>query len=163
MEVNYEEYQALKRRVEELERAQTARETPMAAGWSYVVTEQPINSVALVDRCSMDEPSVCYQRGTRDAWKLLTGLAKMLHRKDTFHFRRYHCANGNHYWERKMHDAPRTYAALTYEEKLLSLEMLNELVPIFNKYYKIAHPEASFYDSTGKVFSLQVIDENELQ
>ncbi|MBR5584467.1 MAG: hypothetical protein IKT73_00835 [Anaerotignum sp.] len=162
VEVDYAEYIALKKRVEELERKQV-KDVPLASGWAYAVTELPIHHLGIDKFCSVKHPVVTYKRGAYDAWKLFTSLAKQIHAVDTLHFTscnsRY---NGEQYrWRIEYHSAPRSHTALTYEQKLLSLEMLNELVPIYNKYYKLAHPEADFFDVTGKVFSLQIVDEKD--
>lgn len=160
-EVNYEEYIALKKRVEELEKRQT-QDIPLSSGWSYAVTELPISGTELYDKRSLEKPTVYYTKGARDAWQAFTKLAKQIHEKNSYHlvpagsWRR-----ENYIWDRKTLYAPKSHTALTYEEKLLSLEMLNELVPIYNKYYKLAHPYAEFYEAGVKAFNLQIIDEDE--
>lgn len=167
-EVSYEEYLTLKRRVEELEAKQEKqeKEIPLAIGWAYAVRELPIYGVGLTKGCTFKKP-VCYYKtgtGTGSAWTLFTGLAKQIHAEDTF--RATNCTRnidiGLYSWDKRSHTAPRVFNHLTYEQKLLSLQMLNELIPIYNKYYKLAHPYAGFFDVTGKVFDLQISDEQDV-
>lgn len=162
-EVSYEEYLTLKRRVEELE-AKQEKEVPLTLGWAYAVRELPIYGVDLTKGCTFKKPVCYYETGTRSAWTLFTGLAKQIHAEDTF--RATNCTRnidiGLYSWDRRSHAAPRVFNHLTYEQKLLSLQMLNDLIPIYNKYYKLAHPYAGFFDVTGKVFDLQISDEQDV-
>lgn len=160
-EVNYEEYLALKKRVEELERRQS-KEVPLASGWAYAVTELPIHRAQLQENSCYTKPIAYYNRSANsEAWKAFTNLAKLIHGTSVFHLTaRNWCSP--YYWRYQSIDAPRSHTALTYEQKLLSLEMLNELVPIYNKYYKKANPCVGFFDDIkGVAFDLQVVDENE--
>ena len=160
-EVNYEEYIALKKRVEELEKRQT-QDIPLSSGWAYAVTELPIYGTELDDKSSLEEPTVYYKKGARDAWQAFTKLAKQIHEKDSYRLvPAGSWCKDSYRWDRRKQYAPKSHTALTYEEKLLSLEMLNELVPIYNKYYKLAHPDTEFYDPRGRAFNLQNIDEDE--
>ena len=89
LEISYEEYRDLKRRIEELER------------------------------------------------EVFVKLAKHVHTRVTPYEE-----STIHSWTRKTCDKiPRKCEDLTYEEQKLSIEMLNELIPIYNKYFKLAHPE----------------------
>ena len=160
-EVNYEEYLALKKRVEELEKRQ-AQEVPLSSGWAYAVTELPICFIDLQDNHCYAKPIAYYRRtATADAWTVFTKLAKLNHGTDVYHLNFSKCTR-SYYWDHKSISAPKSHTALTYEQKLLSLEMLNELVPIYNKYYKKANPYVRFFDDSKMVtFDLQVIDETE--
>lgn len=161
-EVNYEEYLALERRVEELEKRQTEA-TRLAFSWAYAVTELPIRGMYLKDDANQTKPLPVYRRGSTDAWQAFTKLAKLIHGTAEFHLS-HSKVYDTYRWYRTTTDAPKNQADLTYEQKVLSLEMLNELIPIYNKYYKKANPYVKLsYDPTGVAVNMQVVDENDTE
>lgn len=83
-----------------------------------------------------------------DSWKSFLNLAKLLH-KQSPKFHMSETLYGKPYIRYdKQPYAPKTVTDLTLEQQLLSIEMLNEMIPIWNKYFAKAHPTV-WYDAKG--------------
>lgn len=137
MEISEREYLELKRRVEMLESKQKA--APSDRGWAFSVKVMPHDIVRAVNSCDKNLEVYC-DTACSDAWKAFSDLAKYIHRRPTtfvWEFNRYHRYFS---WNQELYHAPKRYHQLTEEQKLLSLDMLNELIPIYNKYYALANP-----------------------
>ena len=136
MEISYKEYRDLKRRIEELEREQAKVKVLPMKRWAYQVNELPIETIRQSGNiCSV--PFFRYSQEARETWEVFLKLAKHVHKIVTPYEE-----SPIQGWTRKTSDTfPRKCEDLTYEERKLSIEMLNELIPIYNKYFKLAHPE----------------------
>lgn len=136
LEISYEEYRDLKRRIEELEREQAKTKVLPMKRWAYQVNELPIDTIRLSENIG-SIPFFRYSQEARETWEVFVKLAKHVHTRVTPYEE-----STIHSWTRKTCDKiPRKCEDLTYEEQKLSIEMLNELIPIYNKYFKLAHPE----------------------
>lgn len=136
MEISYEEYRDMKKRIEELEREQAKAKVLPMKRWAYQVNELPINRIRISESIG-SIPFFRYSQEARETWEVFLRLAKHVHTRVTLYEE-----SPIHGWKRKTCDKiPRKYEGLTYEEQRLSIEMLNELIPIYNKYFKLAHPK----------------------
>lgn len=149
MEITKEEYLSLMKRIDELERERSVNKMLTYKCWAYAVNELPIESIRIVSDHS-PEPVLRYDSCARDAWGLFTKLAKEIH-KSTYTYKAEIIS-----WSKELYwrgcgrsSAPTRYGDLTDTQKQLSLEMLNELIPIYNKYFKIAHPGTWVTDLDG--------------
>lgn len=139
MEISREEYLALTRRVEELEKRQNLPKSGYDRGWADWVNELPINILRLKST-ENDELSVEYEKSACDAWLAFSKLAKLVHTRSWSYKRTYSTHWGWNWRSEGDNVVPKRYHELTDEQKAISLEMLNELIPIYNKYFKMTHP-----------------------
>lgn len=144
MEISYEEYRDLKRRIEELEREQAKAKVLPMKRWAYQVNELPIATIRISEKIG-SIPFFRYSQEARETWEIFLKLAKHVNKRITPYEEAKIYGHGEvyHYdWRKKSFDeVSRKCEDLTYEEQRLSIEMLNELIPIYNKYFKLAHPE----------------------
>lgn len=145
LEISYEEYRDLKRRIEELEREQAKAKVLPMKRWAYQVNELPINTIRISENIG-NIPFFRYSQEARETWEVFLKLAKHVNRRVAPYEEKKIYGPGEltycYNWSKKSHDEiPKKYEDLTYEEQKLSIEMLNELIPIYNKYFKLAHPE----------------------
>lgn len=152
MEISRSEYLALTRRIEELEKRQRSIGLPHDRGWAYAVDELPIETVRM-HGCRPAELRLYYAKEARDAWAAFTKLAKCIHHRDPVITKTRDCFGEAVYrdiWVGTTN--PKKYADLTDEQKELSLAMLNELIPIYNKYFKAAHPHVAVNRHSEEMF-----------
>lgn len=80
--------------------------------------------------------------GSGDTWLLFTKLAKILHTQD---WSFYMDTAGEQFYKRPYirtigkRPAPTKISQMESEQVALSVEMLNEMIPIYNKYFRRAH------------------------
>ena len=157
MEISREEYEALQKRIEELEKERSLSKLLTYKCWAYAVNELPIENIRMADSNTPDT-QLYYYSAARDTWNLFTKLAKRIHTAQ-WEFKAETQRYSGLYWRAYgKHDAPTRYQDLTEVQKQLSLEMLNELVPIYNKYFRLAHPGAWVTSIHGERW-FQTVDE----
>lgn len=157
MEITREEYLALTKRIEELEKERALSKLFTYKSWAYAVNELPIENIRTIDSHN-DAIQLYYSKEARDTWLLFSKIAKFIHAPH-FDFRAEYQSYNGFYWRQcSKKNPPTRYMDLTDEQKQLSLEMLNELIPIYNKYYKMAHPGAWVTNLCGKRW-FQTMDE----
>lgn len=155
MEISREEYLALTRRIEELEKERSMSKLLTYKCWAYAVNELPIEHIRVVETREPDI-QLRYDAVARDTWGLFTKLAKRLHTPQWEYKAERHQWSGLYWRSSGPTSPPKRYDDLSEAQKQLSLEMLNELVPIYNKYFKMAHPGTWVTDLCGERCFLEV-------
>ena len=82
MEISYEEYRDLKRRIEELEREQAKAKVLPMKRWAYQVNELPINTIRISENIG-NIPFFRYSQEARETWEVFLKLAKHVHTRVT--------------------------------------------------------------------------------
>lgn len=166
MEISEKEYYELQRQVRTLQSQVDAMNGPKKISLLDMIDEQVISSVHTADST---KPVFVYLRRPSDAWKMMLTLAKKIHEPSRlFNMRRsVGCYNGNY---RPYIDfvsggnCPRKISDMTEKQQEISARMLNEIIPIYNRYFKLMHQQV-LYDPTGKgEYELYgVVDEQEVR
>lgn len=160
MEISREEYLELKRRIEELEKKQVASRAGMSKGWAYAVNELPIEKVHIKNWKNPHAEAEYRGSGSLDAWMIFVKLAKQIHARTPKYRWKYDRCLRDWFWiGNDGIEAPKNYRDLTDEQKLISLEMLNELIPIYNKYFKELHPGIWIETKEGEEILIEVCEE----
>lgn len=145
IEISKDEYLKMKNKLVELENKINKIEDRdyCTKNLKYMVAELPIDHVR---NSADDHPIFEYSTLGGDVWTIFLNLAKIIHREN----RKFY-----------MDDAGPTYYSRPYirttgkcllpkvdstdrYQKRISVEMLNELIPIYNKYYKMMHPQVLY-------------------
>lgn len=139
MEITYEEYCELKNRVLTLEEQLKAARLPKkGVALAYLVKQRPISHIQPIDNKAIY--GFRYSTMNSDAWLEFVKLAKIIH------------APNYYYKARRMGDPvgymnwfgdtkpPKTIEELTEEQLAASVAMLDEMIEIYNRYYKKIHP-----------------------
>lgn len=160
MEISEKEYFELKEQVRILQEKIGSIEKPKG-DFSSIVAEMPIT---FVRNSVEDYPDFEYVKGVGNAWNAFIQLAKIIH---TPSWKFYMDSAGGKYDKNPYirtignHQTPRKIANLTNEQILLSVQMLNEMIPIFNKYFKQTH-EFVLYSDRGDGQYRKIYVEREL-
>ena len=144
MEITYEEYCELKNRVLTLEEQLKAARLPKKGiALAYLVKQRPISHIQPIDNKAIY--GFRYSTMNSDAWLEFVKLAKIIHAP-------------NHYYKARRQDVswkgnaigymsssgdtkpPKTIEELTEEQLAASVAMLDEMIEIYNRYYKKIHP-----------------------
>lgn len=149
MEISEKEYYELQMQVMRLQSQVESMKIPKQTTMKDLVNEQVISRVwNLAD----DKPIFEYRRFNSDAWTQMLALAKLIHEPSPlFYMDR---TIGNYSPKSYIRsifpkNRPRKISDLTPEELAVSVQMLNEIIPIYNKYFKLMHQRV-MYDPTGK-------------
>lgn len=160
MEISKDEYLKMKNKLVELENKINKIEDRdyCTKNLKYMVAELPIDHVR---NSADDHPIFEYSTLGGDTWTMFLNLAKIIHRENC----KFYMDNaGPSYYSRpyirstgkcllpKVHSMDR-------DQKRISVEMLNELIPIYNKYYKMVHSQVLYKPSGSETFAL--VDVNE--
>lgn len=161
MEISEKEYYELQMQVRLLQSRVEGMKIPKQTTMKDLVNEQVISRVwNLAD----DKPIFEYSRSNSDAWTQMLVLAKMIHEPSPLF---YMDRTNNGYFSKPYirsifpKNRPRKISDLTPEELTVSVQMLNEIIPIYNKYFKQMHQRV-IYDPTGKgdYRSIGVLDDD---
>lgn len=167
MEISEKEYYELQRQVRTLQSQVDAMNGPKkVTSLRDLVEEQVISGVKNLED---DRPIFGYSHFNSDAWAQFLALSKMLHEPSPlFYMGR---AYSSDQWHIKPYirwinpkNGPKKIADLTPEQARVSVQMLDELIPIYNRYFKLMHQRV-LYDPTGKgeYEPYGVVDEQEVQ
>lgn len=90
-----------------------------------------------------------------DAWVLFVKLAKLIHKPSD----RFYMDKCFFYGTRKPYirsfrcgDAPRKITEMSEEQAQISIDMLNEMIPIYNKYFKKTHKTVLYSENKDGVY-----------
>lgn len=149
MEISEKEYCELKMQVRLLQSRVEGMKVPKQTTMRDLVNEQVISRAWNI---ADDKPIFEYRRFNSDAWTQMLALAKLIHEPSPLF---YMDRTNNDYFSRPYiqsifpKNRPRKISDLTPEELAVSVQMLNEIIPIYNKYFKLMHQRV-MYDPTGK-------------
>lgn len=152
MEISEREYLELRMQVRTLQSQVDSMNAPKKkTSLKDAVREQVISSVWNLDDA---KPIFGYSDANADAWLQMLALAKAIHEPsnlfymdkcygyDRYNTRPYIRSISNKNKYKKVSD-------LTPEQFAISVQMLDELIPIYNRYFKLLHQKV-MYDPTGK-------------
>lgn len=166
MEISKEEYCALKKQVSILQSQIHLMQAPKKiTSLEDKLRERPISSVR---NLAEDRPVFGYACLNADAWsQAFILLAKLIHEpSDLFYMDTTHGPYGRKLYIRSLRkkERLRKIADFTPEQVAISIEMLDELIPIYNKYFKMTHQKV-MYDPTGRgdYVAIKVADEDVLK
>lgn len=152
MEISEKEYYELKEQIQRLQLRVEGINTPPKDLRSRV-EEHPINHVRNVVN---DAPIFDYSsQFTGDAWVLFVRLAKIIHRpSDKFYMDTTRARGYGEPYIRSYRsgDAPRKITEMSEEQVQISVEMLNELIPIYNKYFRMTHQTVLYSDEGNGIY-----------
>lgn len=152
MEISEKEYFELKEQVRQLQCKVDGINKPPKDLRSRVV-ETPINEVRNVEEGT---PVFDYRHWPGDeAWVVFIKLAKLIHKpsnrfymdlaysygKPEPYIRSYRCG-----------DTPRKITDMSEEQVQISIDMLNEMIPIYNKYFKKTHETVLYSESKDGIY-----------
>ncbi len=147
MEISEQEYLELKQTVAELKQKIEDAERPKIFKMADYVTETPFE---YVKNTADDVP--CFEpiSSLGNAWKAFCSLAKLIHVKNANFYMSNTCY-GRPYIRNSesLSVCPKKLNDLTPEQQQVSIEMLNEMIPIWNTFFKRIHKTVMF-DSTGR-------------
>lgn len=151
MEISEKEYYELKAQVRQLEEKVNEIKNKPIKDFASVVSELPISHVTIIDhRIPMFD---YWKRTGCEAWNIMIRLAKLLHTSSArFYMDEAYDWGGSKEPYIRLNDtgdAPRRISEMTEEQINASVQMLNEIIPIYNKYFKQMHRKV-LYDPTGK-------------
>lgn len=161
MEIDEKEYYELQMQVRCLQSQVGSMKMPKQTTMKDLVNEQVISRVW---NLAEDKPIFGYRYFNSDAWTQMLALAKMIHEpSSSFYMDRTISGCFSRPYIRSIFpkNRPRKISDLTPEELNVSVQMLNEIIPIYNKYFKRMHQRV-IYDRTGKgdYVSVGVLDDN---
>lgn len=145
IEISKDEYLKMKNKLVELENKINKIEDRdyCTKNIKYMVAELPIEHVR---NSADDHPMFEYSTLGGDTWTMFLNLAKIIHREN---YKFYMDNAGPSYYSRPYIRTtgkcplPKT-GSMDRDQKRISVEMLNELIPIYNKYYKMIHPKVLY-------------------
>lgn len=145
MEISEKEYYELKEQVRILQE-KVGGLPKKTSSFAELVNEHPIEYVM---NSVEDYPDFMYRRHLSDTWKVFSCLAKMVHSSS---YKFYMGTTGQHLprpYIRTIgkNETPRKITDLTNEQLEISVQMLNELIPIYNRYFKQTHEYVLYTDS----------------
>jgi len=168
MEISEQEYYELKMQVSSLQNTVNTLQSPKKTTIKDMLKEQVISGVSNLEDA---RPVFGYCYGINsDAWtQLLLPLAKMIHDPSPL----FYMGSTPDFYSRRTKpyirwDYPknkvRKIADLTPEQIEISVQMMDEIIPIYNRYYKMLHQKV-LYDPTGRgdYQPIGVIDEDMLK
>lgn len=147
MEISEKEYNELKLQIASLQNTVNDLQNPPKRNIKTMLKEQVIDGV---HNMNDEKPVFGYSRFDSEVWKYLLEIGKAVHKPSrTFymgtalHNRPYiRCDDIKKGIPQKVKD-------LSQEQMEISVRMLDEIVPIYNRYYKMLHQKV-MYDPTGK-------------
>lgn len=146
MEISEREYFELKEQVRVLQEKVNGIEKQRKQ-LADLITEMPIGCV----RNTMEDfPDFKYEEnGNSDAWNIFMKLAKLVHTSSwKFNLEQSYV----HPWTKRIrlighNETPKRITELTAEQIDISVQMLNEMIPIYNKYFKQMHEYVLYCDT----------------
>ena len=136
MEISEREYLELKRRIEELENRWTTS-TPLNKGWAGAVDKMPREGIRMACFSDKTNPPIAnYINYSNDTWNLFVKLGKAIHETPRiYEWRRSHFYK-DWRWELVSGGVrPKNFCDLSMDQREVSLNMLNELIAVYNKYF----------------------------
>lgn len=157
MEISEKEYAELLMQIETLK--QKVNGINPKTSIVDLITEKPIACVA---KTQDTYPEFKYNNSQlTDVWKRFLYIAKAIHSKSynfymdkTIYGGSYIRCVGNHEYPKKVTD-------MTKEEIQISVQMLDELIPIYNKYFKLTHPYVLYSDNKEGIYRKIYVEKNE--
>lgn len=152
MEISEKEYLELKEQVRQLQLKVEGVSSPPKDFRSRVL-ETPISSVRNVKD---GEPIFDYIRSASDdAWIAFVKLAKVIHNpSDKFYMdkARYGAYEKPYIRSYRCGDSPRKITEMSEEQIQTSINMLNELIPIYNKYFRKTHETVLYSENNDGIY-----------
>ncbi len=149
MQISVEEYNALMFRISTLQKAVDVLQKCPPKNIKNMLKEQVISRVANLDD---SRPIFGYREGQPEAWNYFLQIAKVIHTPSKlFCLGTTCCGYGERPYIRSEYAkySPKRIKDLTAEQVAISVEMLDEIIPIYNRYFKRLHSKV-MYDPTGK-------------
>lgn len=162
MEISEKEYEELKMKIHEL----THKVENMSCGRKKTLADKvKVLPHERVNNISTDHPAFEYGSSSAyDTWNIFLMLAKRLHVKSPLYYMG--TAYADFYGTRKepyirftgKEEVPKRIADMTHEQQEMSINMLNEMIPIWNKYFEETHKEVLYDpDGLGNYIKIKVI------
>lgn len=151
MEISEKEYYELMSQVKVLKNQVESMQSPRRTTLLDMMNEQVISHVRNI---SDTKPIFGYCCNSSEAWTVMMQLAKMVHKPSDLFYMDQCCAYDRYHMRpyirsTSIKNSPRKIADLNAEQVNVSVQMLNEIIPIYNKYFKMMHKKV-MYDPTGK-------------
>lgn len=146
MEISATEYNALMFQISTLQKTVDALQKCPPKNIKNLLKEQVIDRATNLDD---SRPIFGYREGQAEAWNYFLQIAKVIHTPSKLFYL------GTGYGERPyirsefVKDSPKRIKELTAEQVAISVQMLDEIIPIYNRYFKLLHSKV-MYDPTGK-------------
>lgn len=162
MEISEREYYQLREQVQTLQGKVESMSASKRTNLLGAMNEAVISSVQNI---TAGKPIFGYSRfNNNDVWPLLLQMAKAIHEPSNVFYMSTACPNGYpHPYIRSTAGArkPRKLTDLSESQFDLSAQMLNEMIPIYNRYFKFTHQRV-LYDATGRgdYQSIGVVDDS---
>lgn len=151
MEISEKEYYELQLQVRTLQHQVDAMSGPRKLSLKDLVSEQVLSGVRNLED---NRPIFGYSSFNSDSWNQFLALAKAVHEPSPLFYMdkapsydRYH--DRPYIRSTKPKNVPKKIADLTPEQIKVSVQILDEIIPIYNQYFKQMHQRV-MYDPTGK-------------
>lgn len=155
MEISEKEYAELKEQIRVLQEKVGGFENKPTREIKSLVNELPISHVRNTDE---SYPDFGFSTLNADVWKTFTDLAKAIHAPSYKFYLGVAYADGlgtklkPYIRTTGDHNPPRKITDMTNEQIEISVSMLNELIPIYNKYFRMLHQEVLYCDNKEGVY-----------
>lgn len=160
MEIPYEEYIQLKNRVSELEEQLKCSTGNRILNFSSLVDVMPISSIRLIDDHDSSQ-GVKYSDfiNGNGAWDCFVKLAKLIHLKDPSYIAERRNWNKDLYYRSYDYkNQPKRICDLTPEQVRVSINMMNELIAVYNRYFTELHKGVLVTELNGCTHFVEVED-----
>lgn len=162
MEITQEEYLELQNKLAELQKQVNDMTKKPRNTFAGLVAEMPIDRITIDNYKDRRTEVAEYDSTSGDAWLLFVKLAKLIHQKEYYYIaeRAIGPCKG---WLRQhgKREVPTRIDQLSIEQLKTSINMLDEMVAIYNKYFKSIHTGVyvnNLHDEPGKFRFVEVSD-----
>lgn len=161
MEISITEYNALMFQISTLQKTVDALQKLPPKNIKNMLKEQVIDRVTNLDD---SRPIFGYGEGQAEAWNYFLQIAKVIHTPSKLFYLGTACGDRPYIRCESTRNSPKRIKELTAEQVAMSVQMLNEITPIYNRYFKLLHSKV-MYDPTGKgdYELIGVLDERKME
>jgi len=147
MEISEKEYNELKLQIATLQNTVNDLKNPPKRTIKTMLKEQVIDGIHNLNN---EKPVFGYSRFDSKAWKFFLEVGKIIHEPTRTFYMGTALPNRPYIRTNDLNrNIPQKVKDLSPEQMAISAKMLDEIIPIYNRYYKMLHPKV-MYDPTGK-------------
>lgn len=161
MAITREEYLELVNKIDSLQASLDVVSDPYVSVWN-MLTEKPIEDIQPANSKNIIDPDFKYRSSAYEpVWKLLSELVRRLHSvpKD-FYIHVYDAPRwrGEREIRPVKNKRPLYHKEMTQNQRQIGADMLSEIVPIYNRYVKMIHNEATYTNLNGEIEKISIVD-----
>lgn len=146
MEISEKEYNNLKFQISTLQNTINSLQAMPRKNIKDMLKEQVIDGVTNIDN---SKPIFGYRRLQSEAWNYFLQIAKVIHEPSKLFYMGTAMCEIPYIRSDFNRSSPKKIKDLSPEQAAISVQMLDEIIPIYNRYFKLLHSKV-MYDPTGK-------------